>query len=237
MIEQVKDFLIENYFIVIAVGMMVMAVVILLVVAIRSRRHRNDPGPDGGFGDAPYMPSGPDLSGPVPPGPVPPPMPSADRQPPYADIPMPSSRLEKTIDESSWGFDDEKTVDEQSMFDNEKTVDGGSIRGTRVAFHISFCGRRDTIERQISDQLILGRGDKCDVDVVFGQRTEEAKQTSREHAVVINRPEGLFVRDKESHNGTSLNGMVLREEQPLRNGDVLQLGKAIVQISIDPGYM
>ena len=50
-----------------------------------------------------------------------------------------------------------------------------------------------------------------------------SKTVSRCHAVVINTPRGLFIRDLASRTGTIVNGRPVREHD-LRQGDVVQVG-------------
>jgi|APLak6261679142_1056127.scaffolds.fasta_scaffold00004_120 diguanylate cyclase (GGDEF)-like protein len=70
------------------------------------------------------------------------------------------------------------------------------------------------------DEFTVGRDEKnfivCDMDNV-----------SRRHAQVINRNGKFFVNDLGSTNGTYLNDEEIREEQPLRSGDLVKIGSAI----------
>lgn len=53
---------------------------------------------------------------------------------------------------------------------------------------------------------------------------------SREHARLTQRPEGWFVEDLGSHNGTYLNGQRVEECVALRQGDVLALGDSRITV-------
>lgn len=70
------------------------------------------------------------------------------------------------------------------------------------------------------DEFTVGRDEKnfivCDMDNV-----------SRRHAQVVHRMGKFFVRDLGSTNGTYLNDEEIREEQPLRSGDLVKIGSAI----------
>jgi two-component system, cell cycle response regulator len=70
------------------------------------------------------------------------------------------------------------------------------------------------------DEFTVGRDEKnfivCDMDNV-----------SRRHAQVVNRGGKFFVNDLGSTNGTYLNDEEIREEQPLRSGDLVKIGSAI----------
>ncbi|MFZ5438403.1 MAG: diguanylate cyclase [Myxococcota bacterium] len=70
------------------------------------------------------------------------------------------------------------------------------------------------------EEFTIGRDEKnfivCDMDNV-----------SRRHAAVINRAGKFYVNDLGSTNGTYLNDEEIREEQPLRSGDLVKIGSAI----------
>lgn len=138
---------------------------------------------------------------------------------------------EETVDERQ---DMEKTIDESGFenYDDERTVDGFSYKGIKLRFKITFEGQTKVVERTLVDQLTLGRGDNCDIDVVLQSTSEERKLTSRLHASIINRPDGLYVRDEGARNKTYINGVEVDGERPLRDEDVLQLGNAMIQIKI-----
>lgn len=138
---------------------------------------------------------------------------------------------EETVDERQ---DMEKTIDESGFEndDDERTVDGFSYKGIKLRFKITFEGQTKVVERTLVDQLTLGRGDNCDIDVVLQSTSEERKLTSRLHASIINRPDGLYVRDEGARNKTYINGVEVDGERPLRDEDVLQLGNAMIQIKI-----
>ncbi len=52
-------------------------------------------------------------------------------------------------------------------------------------------------------------------------------EVSRRHAQIVHRPEGFFLADLGSSNGTIVNGGPIRE-QPLRSGDRIQLGRTLM---------
>jgi pSer/pThr/pTyr-binding forkhead associated (FHA) protein len=47
---------------------------------------------------------------------------------------------------------------------------------------------------------------------------------SRHHAEIVEKPDGFYLADLQSKNGTLLNGEPVREERRLREGDVITLG-------------
>ncbi len=56
---------------------------------------------------------------------------------------------------------------------------------------------------------------------------------SRNHAAIEQRPEGYFVNDLSSKNGTLLNGEPLQQWQRLRPGDIITLGEHTLTFSPD----
>lgn len=125
--------------------------------------------------------------------------------------------------------DDDWTI--MDDFDDEKTISEDTQAGIMIQFDITFDGHTEKEQRILRDKLILGRGSECDVDVVLKSPLEERKQTSRKHAYILARPDGIYVRDN-SKNKTYLNGMEVVDEMTLRDGDMLQMGRASVKIRI-----
>lgn len=125
----------------------------------------------------------------------------------------------------------EEELTTRDDFDDEKTICEDIRAGILLQFEITFGGRTETEQRILRDELILGRGNECDVDVVLKSAMEERKQTSRKHAYILARPDGVYVRDN-SKNKTYLNGMEVVEEMALRDGDMLQMGRASVKVRI-----
>jgi serine phosphatase RsbU (regulator of sigma subunit) len=58
---------------------------------------------------------------------------------------------------------------------------------------------------------------------------------SRHHAEIVQRPDGYFVVDLQSKNGTLLNGQPVREDGRLREGDVITLGEHTLTFVADEG--
>jgi pSer/pThr/pTyr-binding forkhead associated (FHA) protein len=58
---------------------------------------------------------------------------------------------------------------------------------------------------------------------------------SRHHAEIVQRPEGYFVVDLQSKNGTLLNGQPVREDGRLREGDIITLGEHTLTFVADEG--
>ncbi len=58
---------------------------------------------------------------------------------------------------------------------------------------------------------------------------------SRHHAEIVQRPDGYYVADLQSKNGTLLNGAPVKEERRLREGDVITLGEHTLTFVGDEG--
>jgi DNA-binding response OmpR family regulator len=67
--------------------------------------------------------------------------------------------------------------------------------------------------------LVLGRAADCDLIVA-------EPQVSRHHAELRRTGDGFLLADLNSTNGTCLNGHLLSQPLPLRDGDVVEVGSA-----------
>jgi predicted component of type VI protein secretion system len=76
----------------------------------------------------------------------------------------------------------------------------------------------------VADTLTIGRD--SDNDLVL-----ESITVSRQHALLLRDEAGLLLFDLESTNGTLLNGVPVRPDEPVRlaNGDVIQFGEVVVR--------
>jgi pSer/pThr/pTyr-binding forkhead associated (FHA) protein len=75
----------------------------------------------------------------------------------------------------------------------------------------------------VADELTVGRGGGCGVVLA------EDSFVSTVHARVFRRDGDVWVEDLGSRNGTLLNGQALTVAQPLRRGDQLQFGRAVIE--------
>ncbi len=82
-----------------------------------------------------------------------------------------------------------------------------------------------------SEEVFLGRD-------LSNTITISDPEISRYHARLIVKPEGVTIEDQGSTNGTFINGIRTYGPQPLKNGDMITFGEAIVVIfeavPIDP---
>lgn len=72
----------------------------------------------------------------------------------------------------------------------------------------------------VKDEVILGRGEEC--DLVLPER-----QVSRQHARIYRQDDVYFVEDLESKNGSWVNGEQLKGTRRLQDGDEIQLALAV----------
>jgi len=71
--------------------------------------------------------------------------------------------------------------------------------------------------------FIIGRTQDCDLRIAD-------LSVSRRHAQLDRSEDGWLLSDLGSHNGTRVNGWLVREPVPVRPGDLLQFGSAIFVI-------
>lgn len=72
-----------------------------------------------------------------------------------------------------------------------------------------------------SGEITIGRGENCTIAL------EGIDNVSRKHCAILLKPDGAFLNDCGSTNGTYLNNVEVRGETPLRSGDLIQVGSAI----------
>jgi DNA-binding winged helix-turn-helix (wHTH) protein len=77
--------------------------------------------------------------------------------------------------------------------------------------------RQVTISR---DEMVLGRGDEC--DIVLPER-----QISRQHIKVYREGDAYYLEDLESKNGTWVNGQQLKGTRRLLDGDDINVALAV----------
>jgi pSer/pThr/pTyr-binding forkhead associated (FHA) protein len=77
------------------------------------------------------------------------------------------------------------------------------------------------------DRFTIGRTRDCDLCLAD-------LSVSRRHAELVRGAGGWSLNDLGSHNGTRLNGWLVRETVPVRAGDRLEFGSAIFVLQDDP---
>src|SRR5215467_6461777 len=86
------------------------------------------------------------------------------------------------------------------------TLGGGSLAGQEFTLETGF--------------LTIGRSETCSVR--FDPQTERI--ASKQHAFIEAKPDGYYVTDNQSTNGTLVNGTRI-DSAKLANGDTIQFGK------------
>lgn len=72
----------------------------------------------------------------------------------------------------------------------------------------------------------FGRGAECQV-------RPNSEWVSRQHCLLRISPQGAFLRDLGSRNGTLVNGNLLHQERRLLHGDRIQIGPLVFEVQIE----
>jgi len=123
----------------------------------------------------------------------------------------------------------QETITTKPAFPEGPEVESGALLGLRVissGIILSLLGR---------DNYTLGRAGKGQAiipDIDLGQYDAYDHGVSRIHAEIHMRPDGIYLIDLDSANGTLVNGKKLEAQRPclVRHGDVLQLGRMRLQL-------
>src|SRR5262245_20079379 len=76
-------------------------------------------------------------------------------------------------------------------------------------------------------EFLIGRGAECHI-------RPNSDWVSRQHCLLRVTPDGVFIRDLGSRNGTLVNGLRVVEERRLENGDQLQVGPLVFEVRVEP---
>ncbi|MGZ6141781.1 MAG: diguanylate cyclase [Myxococcales bacterium] len=93
----------------------------------------------------------------------------------------------------------------------------GQDEACLVQIYGPMLGKKFILEKE---ETSIGRGDTCEIVL-------ELDNVSRRHCSLLLKPDGVFLRDNGSTNGTYLNNVEVRGETPLRSGDLIKVGSAI----------
>ena len=93
---------------------------------------------------------------------------------------------------------------------------GDASPGTAGELLVSMDGELIGHYRLRRPQLMIGRNEHNDVCIV-------SRYVSRHHALLVNRPEGSYIFDLKSTNGTYVNSVPVRQ-QALKDGDIITIG-------------
>ncbi len=95
----------------------------------------------------------------------------------------------------------------------------------RVQITATLEGRRHAWPLD-SDVIHIGRSSRSDVHLPDAT-------VSKSHAEIVRAGDGWLIRDLGSRNGTRVNGVEAREPTPIKDGDVLEIGKVIVRVGAE----
>jgi two-component system cell cycle response regulator len=94
----------------------------------------------------------------------------------------------------------------------------GADEACLVEIYGPMLGRKFTLAAL---ETTIGRGETCDIML------ENLDNVSRNHCSLLLKPDGVFLKDNGSTNGTYLNNVEVKGETPLRSGDLIKVGGAI----------
>jgi len=94
----------------------------------------------------------------------------------------------------------------------------GADEACLVEIYGPTLGRKYTLAAY---ETTIGRGENADIIL------EELDNVSRNHCSVLLKPDGVYLKDNGSTNGTYLNNVEVRGETNLRSGDLIKVGSAI----------
>ncbi len=72
-------------------------------------------------------------------------------------------------------------------------------------------------------EVVVGRDEDCQMRIA-------SSLISRKHCSIKGAPEGVWVRDLESQNGTYVNDVAITEPYLMKPGDILRVGAALFQV-------
>ncbi len=109
--------------------------------------------------------------------------------------------------------------------DPDKTVRIQDNSGLKLKFTVDTNGTVNTYMAAVKHKIIVGRGKDCDVCI-------SDNSVSKHHIEISYESDGLYVRDLGSSNGTLLNGDKVNSSTPLRTNDMLVLGFSKVTVEV-----
>lgn len=99
------------------------------------------------------------------------------------------------------------------------------IREAQTRLTLDLIGQEgQRIRHSFAQSMIVGRSEKCDLSLT------DAK-LSREHFKLERRGNDLFISDLDSTNGTRVNGMEVKKNFKLSQGDVISVGSLKIRIA------
>ena len=116
--------------------------------------------------------------------------------------------------------------------ESTRMIDGLTSIGVPYIRIVDGSGLEETLKLDGNNRWLAGREDGC--DILLNDR-----KASRRQFEILSTPQGYFVRDLGSANGTLLNGMPMAPDElkPIRSGDVIQARNVTIHFEIrDPHF-
>ena len=135
------------------------------------------------------------------------------------------TNVPETPDEPAGDDFGDETLPMTHFDDEDKTAPIRKEPELKIRFRIETDGNASEKTVSIRDRIVLGRGADCDVQV-------NDKSVSKHHVEISLQPDGLYLKDLGSSNGTKVNGTSVTGPVSLRTGDALELGYSKVTIEI-----
>ena len=106
-----------------------------------------------------------------------------------------------------------------------KTVQLQLDAGRRIVFEILNveAGQNSIVEAELNKSMIVGRADICDVCI-------KDNRISRQHFALEEKNSLIYVRDLQTTNGTSVNGVKLSGAKQLNNNDIISAGSVKLRV-------
>ena len=106
-----------------------------------------------------------------------------------------------------------------------KTVQLQLDAGRRIVFEILNveAGQNSIVEAELNKSMIVGRADICDVCI-------KDNRISRQHFALEEKNGLIYVRDLQTTNGTSVNGVKLSGAKQLNNNDIISAGSVKLRV-------
>jgi diguanylate cyclase (GGDEF)-like protein len=101
---------------------------------------------------------------------------------------------------------------------NDLALQAANEEACLVQIYGPSLGKKYVLEK--GTETTVGRGEQTTIVL-------ELDNVSRRHCTVLSKPDGCWLRDDGSTNGTYLNNVEVRAESLLRSGDLIKIGGAI----------
>ncbi len=128
-------------------------------------------------------------------------------------------RVEKSLPNT------QSNLKQSEIQSRNKTVQLKMEPGRKIIFEILNveAGENSRVEAELNKSMIVGRADICDVSI-------KDKRISRQHFALEDKDGVIYIRDLQTTNGTSVNGVMLKGVKQLNNNDIISAGSVKLRI-------